>query len=203
MLPRLALIIAIALTASVGPIGHAETPPDDSAAYHLVVLLRDPPSPACASLESSLASPEVAAIAARTKTFRFTPTNPVYLPSFASALPAPPAPTVALVRWDGGVLFKASGNSIPRGPALAAALRSAASADQATAARSAASNLLDRRPGLIPDTVTIQPRLELPAPSTGTIAAIVGIVLLCLFGLAGLAVVGLIAWFYFDRTPIA
>jgi hypothetical protein len=200
MLPRLALIIAIALTATIG---HAETPPDDSAAYHLVVLLRDPPSPACASLESSLASPEVAAIAARTKTFRFTPTNPVYLASFASALPAAAAPTVALVRWDGGVLFKASGSAIPRGPALAAALRSAASADQATAARSAASNLLDRRPGLIPDTVNIQPRLELPAPSTGTIAAIVGIVLLCLFGLAGLAVVGLVAWFYFDRTPIA
>jgi hypothetical protein len=200
MLPRLALIIAIALTATIG---HAETPPDDSAAYHLVVLLRDPPSPACASLESSLASPEVAAIAARTKTFRFTPTNPVYLASFASALPAAAAPTVALVRWDGGVLFKASGSAIPRGPALAAALRSAASADQATAARSAASNLLDRRPGLIPDTVTIQPRLELRAPSTGTIAAIVGIVLLCLFGLAGLAVVGLVAWFYLDRTPIA
>jgi hypothetical protein len=167
--PRASLLgcaTAWLLVAFIGPASlYGATPPDDSRAYHLLILTRDPASPACAALTASLASPEVAAIAAKTKVFRFTPGDPVYAAHYAAAIPPDSAPSIALVRYDGGVIYKASGAAIPRGAALAAALRSAAAADRASHGLTSDASAILRRPGLIPDTIapTINLGLNLPA----------------------------------------
>lgn len=139
----------------------AQSPLDDSRDYHLITVTQDPPTPACSALLASLQSPDLAPIARRCKVFSFRPRDVIYRERYASALPPESVPIVALVRYDGGVLFKASGSRIPRPAALAAELNRVAAADQKSWAQT--QQLLPGRPRLIPDSVVIQPQVNVPA----------------------------------------
>ncbi|WP_197136676.1 hypothetical protein [Crateriforma conspicua] len=95
-------------------------PPDDSQKYHLITVTADEPSPAGrALLDSIRTTPRLSQIEARCKRFRWTPTDDAYLLRYAAQLPPNRLPVIALARSDGGVIFKASGTSIPLGDRLA------------------------------------------------------------------------------------
>lgn len=166
------IAVAILALISIGTasIAAAQTPPDDSRSYHLITITANPPTPACTRLAESLRHPDVARIAAATKRFDFRPTDAIYRSRYASVLPATEAPIIALVRWDGGVIYKASRGGIPSGANLAADLVRYAAADQSASnsavARPASDDDPTRwpslRPRLIPDSVTIAPEIQLP-----------------------------------------
>lgn len=200
MRPRalLALLLGILLGALFSPPATAQTLADDSRAYHLVTVTLDPPTPACVRLQQALRDPAVAPIASQTKRFDFKPTDAIYRTRYASALSAAQAPILALVRWDGGVIFKASGDAIPSPAKLAAELRRWAMADRQSDASTRtypeASNLLPNRPRLIPDSVTISPQVQIPP---GLVAAVV----LFLFVFAVMAALFLLGLWFLIRTP--
>jgi len=139
----------------------AQAPADDSRDYHLITVTQDPPTPACSALLASLASPDLATIAGRCKVFSFRPRDVIYRERYAAALPPESVPIIALVRYDGGVLYKASGSRIPRPAALAAELNRVAAVDQKSWAQT--QQLLPGRPRLIPDSVVIKPQVNVPA----------------------------------------
>jgi hypothetical protein len=184
---------ALSLFAFCAPSLLAQPLPDDSRAYQLLAVTMDPPTPACRSLLAALDSPELAPIRSAAKVFRFPATDPLYLQRYGDALPPETAPVLSLVRADGGVLYKASGEAIPSNPAaLAEALTEWASADIASTGRP---QLLPGRPRLIPDTVTITPTLSLP-PEALT-AALIALALLGL-GLAfAVTVFAALAYYFF------
>jgi hypothetical protein len=200
MRPRalLALLLGILLGALVSTHAAAQTLADDSRAYHLVTVTLDPPTPACVRLQSALRDPAVAPIAAQTKRFDFKPTDAIYRTRYASALSAAQAPILALVRWDGGVIYKTSGDAIPSPPKLAAELRRWAMADRdVDPAAINQAGVLPRfpdRPRLIPDSVTISPQINIPP---GLVAGVV----LLLLAFAVFAALFLLGLWLLIRTP--
>src|SRR5690606_35738936 len=130
----------------------------------------------CVRLQQSLAHPAVARIAAACKRFDFTPQHEIYRARYATALPPSQLPIVALVRHDGGVLYKASGDNIPPADALAQSLVKMATADQSQQGVRQSyqpgpsygplrpdGGWLPNRPSLIPDTIVVSPQVNLPA----------------------------------------
>lgn len=170
------LLLTLAIVAACATIAAAQSPPDDSGQYNLITVTADPPSPDCVRLQQTLAHPAVARIAAACKRFAFTPNHAIYKARYADALPPSQLPTVALVRYDGGVLYKASGPNIPAPDQLAGALTKMAAADQAQQGTRQSytpadaygplrpdGGWLPNRPSLIPDTVVVSPQVNLPA----------------------------------------
>jgi len=167
-------LLALAIVALFSPIVRAQTPPDDSGQYHLITVTATPPTPACVQLQQSLAHPAVARIAAACKRFDFTPNHEIYRARYATALPPSQLPIVALVRHDGGVLYKASGN-IPAPDALAESITKMATLDQSQSVRHSYQTgpsygplrpdggWFPNRPNLIPDTVVVSPQINVPA----------------------------------------
>lgn len=185
MSPRV-LLVALLIALAPAP-SSAQQLPDDSDAYYLVTLTQDPPTPACASLLRSLESPDLAPILRAVKRFAFTPTSPLYRTRYADSLPVSDLPTLALIRYDGGVLYKSTGSAIPTGARLAAELTRVATADRAIQSATRPRIFPDNatRPRLIPDTVTIQPQVTIPP-----VVILIGAIVLLLLGLAFLAIVG-------------
>lgn len=168
-------LLALAIVVICTSIASAQTPPDDSGQYHLITVTATPPTPACVQLQQSLAHPAVARIAAACKRFDFTPQHEIYLARYASALPPSQLPIVALVRGDGGVLYKASGTNIPGPESLAESLTKMATLDQSQGVRQSYQpspsygplrpdgGWFPNRPNLIPDTVVVSPQINMPA----------------------------------------
>lgn len=189
-------LIAVAIVLFLSASGFAQSPSvpmNDSGKYTLIVLTKDVPCPDCISLQATMNSPEVAAIAAKSKVFRFTPRNRIYQARYAGALPPHEAPSIALVRPDGGVIFKVSGSAIPRPADLAAAMIKQATLDRSITVQPARYTMaydwsrdpLIERPRLIPDTVVVKPSINptvnVEAPNIIFIV-IVGLILLVCAG---------------------
>ncbi|MEO9590892.1 hypothetical protein [Rhodopirellula bahusiensis] len=200
----LLLVVAIGSTVPIASAG----PTEDAAAYHLITVTAPNPTPYGVRLVQDIENhPRVQAISQHCKTFQWTSATPIYRERYAAALPPTTLPIVALVRSDGGVIWKASGPNVPTGDALADALVAWTYADRKTNPRAIPSanqspirTQSDRRfPGLlhrplegvIPDTITIEHDTSgLPWVPIG-IAGFVGfagVVLLC-----GLAIFGVLS----------
>lgn len=194
-----------ALFVFLATVAEAQTPPDDSAQYSLVIVTASPANVADAKvLESFKSNPALANIAANCKRFTFDARDPLYLSRYAAQLPPTALPVVAMVRSDGGVIYKASWPNIPPPDELAAQMLKMGRADrnqnprtiQVSKPEEIAGPLTPWLPdparpsGLIPDTVNINPTLNVP-PEVGmamtAAVALVGVVLL-LGGMAGAAV---------------
>ncbi len=168
-------LLALAIVVICTSIASAQTQPDDSGQYHLITVTSTPPTPACVRLQQSLAHPTVARIASACKRFDFTPNHEIYRARYATALPPSQLPVVALVRHDGGVLYKASGSNIPGPDALAESLIKMATADQSQVPRQSYQpspaygpmrpdgGWLPNRPNLIPDTIVVSPQVNVPS----------------------------------------
>jgi hypothetical protein len=168
MAPKLLIAIAAALCfAATGMAQSPRLPPNDSAQYSIVILTRDVPCRDCERLADALSHPDVAAILRSTKLFSFTPRSAIYQLRYAETLASTEAPTIALVRSDGGVIYKASGPNIPEPVELAYQLRRFASLDQGLVKQPVRNTSIgngdeyaSRRPRLIPDTVVVQPKIS-------------------------------------------
>jgi len=203
------IIIAVAMLLATSITGLAQLPPNDSAKYSLVVLTRDIPCPQCVSLVESLSSPDVAPIVAQCNVFAFTPRSKIYQLRYADAISPDFAPTIALIRSDGGVIYKASGSAIPRDAQLAADLRKFASLDRQITrqpVRYSTANEITRdptfrRPRLIPDTVVVRPTLSptvnVAAPNI-IFLVIGGLILLVCAGI-GLVIIVSLGLFFLTR----
>lgn len=208
------ILLAAAAALLIGAGSAVAGPPEDAAAYHLITVTQSPPSAKGLRLIDSLQSnAKLARIAGSCKRFTWTPADELYRNRYAAALPPTTLPIVALVRSDGGVIYKASGHSIPDGDALAESLMGAAFWDRqdnprpipSTLPASIAADYDDEDPAsgplfpnrprvvdLIPDTVTVSPTVNVPdafAWVAGGVALFVvaagGLVLLCvLLGVA-------------------
>lgn len=163
MIPRLTLLIGLLIASAAAPLAVAQSPPDDSGAYHLITVSQAPATPQCVALEKALQSAAMQRIVGSCKTFRFDPSNTLYQERFAQALPAEDAPVVALARPDGGVIYKASGLSIPGAERLASELTRVAQVDQQSFGDRLRPRLIpENRPRLIPDSVVVAPNLNIP-----------------------------------------
>jgi hypothetical protein len=200
------LAAALALSTVATPASStAQSPPDDSQAFYLVTLTHPTPTPACNRLKSAMRHPAVARIASACKSFDFTTSDAIYRQRYAAALPPNQAPTVALVRHDGGVLYKASGANIPDGESLAADLTRMAALAQSQDSTVGNQTLLplrpdgwqapNLRPNLIPDTVVIQPEINVPESVTSWL--MVGMIVLFMLLAGGGAVALCVAVFFF------
>ncbi len=202
------LVIAVAIVLLSRLVGFAQSvpasvPQDDSGKYSLVILTKDVPCHQCIQLQSTLNSPEVARIAVQCKVFRFTPSNTAYQLRYAGALPPSQAPTIALARPDGGVIYKASGSAIPDPATLAAALTKQATLDRSinrqparyTMAFDWAREPVIERPRLIPDTIivkpSVNPTVNVAAPNIVFIVIVGLILLLCAGGVLAIVSFGL------------
>jgi hypothetical protein len=162
------LLIAFAIGLFVSAVGRAQVPANDANKYSLIVVTKAVPCPQCIRLEQTLVSPEVARIANQCKVFRYAPNNEIYRLRYAGALPPSEAPTIALARPDGGVIYKASGSSIPEAKDLAAALTKQATLDRSIAVQPQRYTMLHdwsrdgllQRPRVIPDTVVVKPSIN-------------------------------------------
>jgi hypothetical protein len=211
-LTRLLTIAASVLLWAAPTPSVAQSLPDDSLAFYLVTVTQSPPTPACQRLVASLQQPAMARIASGCKTFRFTTADPIYRTRYAQSLPASETPTVALVRHDGGVLYKASGANIPPPETLAARLTQMAAADQALHPRANQHGAdaygplrtpdgqwrVPQRPSLIPDTIEIRPQINVPASASWI--AIGGVIVASILAFVFVVlIVGAI--FLFTRSP--
>lgn len=199
------LVIAVAIVLFLSAVGLAQSvPQNDSGKYSLIVLTKDVPCPTCINLQAALSSPEVARIAVQCKVFRFTPKNRIYQLRYSGALPPMEAPTIALVRPDGGVIYKASGSAIPGPAALAAALTKQATLDRSVTVQPARYTMshdwsrepLIQRPRLIPDTVVVKPNIaptiNVAAPNIIFIVIVGLIFLVCAGAVLVLVPIGLL-----------
>lgn len=202
MASRTLIAVAIVLLSRV--VGLAQSvPPDDSGKYSLVILTKDVPCHQCVQLQSIVNSPEVARIAVQCKVFRFTPSNTAYQLRYAGALPPSQAPTIALTRPDGGVIYKASGSAIPEPKVLAAALIKQATLDRSLTVQPASYTMaydwsrepLIQRPRLIPDTIVVKPSINptvnVAAPNVVFIGIFGLILILCAGGVLAIVSLGL------------
>lgn len=178
--------LAIVLLAAAG-VCSAQT--DDSRKYHLVTVTQSPMSPAGDRLMAAMRDPVLQPIANTCKVFHFKTRDEIYRLRYSPALPASQVPIVALVRWDGGVVYKASGDRIPRDPQrLASMMQRMAEQDQRHPDRMPDHRLMMQGAGdvqqAIPDTVLVRPDLE--APDAAAVVAVVsvcaGVMLLILIG---------------------
>lgn len=192
MAPRLLIALTAAFCIAATGFAHAQTPPNDSGQYSIVVLTRDVPGRDCERLADALSHPDVAAIVASTKLFRFTPRSEIYRLRYADSLAATDAPTIALARPDGGVIYKVSGPNIPAPVELAYQLRRFASLDQGLNVQPVKNDPIQqsgeysqRRPRIIPDTIVVKPTLSptvnVAAPNI-VFVVIAGLVLLVCAG---------------------
>jgi hypothetical protein len=189
MIPRLPSILGLLIALSFSGLASGQTPPDDSGVYHLITVVGNPPTPGCAQMQQALASDAMKRIVASCKNFAFTPTDALYQERFREALPAEDAPVIALARPDGGVIYKASGPAISTGERLASELTRVAQADQQFFGGDRPRLLpLNDRPRLIPDSVVVAPTINLPPY---TVAAVLVILALFVFGFLTLGAVGL------------
>lgn len=207
-------IIAIACICIAASVATAQPLPDDSGQYHLIVVTSELPMTADNTLVANTEThPQLSAIRERCKSFVFKVNDPLYQSRYASALGITSLPKIALVRSDGGVLYKASGPSTYDPDQLAADLMKAATADRAQNPRTVdgrnasadcptcpnqPSPRPDRtpswRPGvnitpqLIPDTVNVNTDVTIP-PTVYFGAAAIGVLLVG--GMAIVAIIGL------------
>ncbi len=205
-------ILAFAILAIAVSIASAQQLPDDSGKYHLIVVTSEFPMTADETLVANTEThPQLSAIRARCKSFVFKVNDPLYQSRYASALGITSLPKVALVRSDGGVLYKASGPATYDPDKLAADLMAAARADRAQNPRPADGRNATadcptcpyqpqpqpsrtpifrpgERPSLIPDTVNVNTEVAIPQ-SVYLGAAVIGTILIG--GMALVAIAGL------------
>lgn len=201
MIPRIFLLFIVACGSA--PVAMAG-PTEDAASYHLLTITAPNPTLYGLRLLNDVEThPRVQAIARHCKTFKWTSATPIYRERYAAQLPPTTLPIVALVRSDGGVIWKASGPNVPTGDSLADALVARAYADRQANPRAIPSANqvpitpqdtgkfpgLIRRPldGVIPDTITIEHDTSgVPWVPIG-VAGFAGVLLL-----GGMAFVGLL-----------
>lgn len=178
---------------------------DDSKSYELIVVTSSPESKADEYLLRTLDShPELKAIKAKCKFHKFATSSALYQQRYAAQLTAAQLPVIALARWDGGVIYKVSGASIPSGDKLAEDLKHyaamAKSVEQPIEQNSGTQNPWSQqsddcptcpqnqwsRPkwlpngpaDVIPETINVQPTINFPDSLLLTISIVVACVLL-------------------------
>lgn len=206
-------ILAIAFLLIFAAIASAQQLPDDSGRYHLVVVTSPVPTAGDQSLVSQTEThPQLSKIRQSCKSFVFKADDPLYRSRYAATLGDTDLPKIALVRSDGGVLYKASGSAMPDTDTLAADLLAAGRADRAQHPRVSTSreyNAADcptcpnqpqpqpsrtplftpgSRPHLIPDTVNVNNSVTVPQ-SVYFAAALIGF--LIIGGVSLVVVIGL------------
>lgn len=182
------------LAVSSDAIAQQQPLPDDSDRYYVVIVTQDPPTVQCASLLRTIDSPALAKIRASTKVFRFTTRSVIYRERYAQQLPAAAAPLVALVRPDGGILYRASGSAIPDPVTLAQTLTAWAAANEQVASShpdTQRPRIFPDRPRLIPD-VNISPTVNVPPEAIAI--GFAGLAVLALIVIFGLAAASLLIW---------
>lgn len=203
------LAAALALATWATPASSmAQTLPDDSQDYYLVTLTGNPPTHLCGRLMGTMQHPAVAQIKAACKSFDFKPDDPIYQARYAQSLPAGQLPIVALARHDGGVIYKASGENIPDAETLSQTLMQMAAADSAQNPRSVANHvtgplrpdgwLPNIRPNLIPDTVVVQPQVNVPDGVTNWLMVVAVLGVLAIVGVVAVIVIGGIYLIFFS-----
>jgi hypothetical protein len=130
-----ALIVGAALAllvhGCIGPAFGQQAPPDDSALYHVVVVTNAPETPGDAALVAAIGGdPSLRRITESCKFFKFPVTDRLFLERYAATLQPSALPMIALIRSDGGILFKAAGGEIPPPDLLARRLVEIATADR-------------------------------------------------------------------------
>lgn len=112
---RFALLLLLLISGTVASAqAQPQTLPDDRSQYSFVVVHEDQPSATTHRLSQMFASdPQLAQLARSFTVHRFPASDALYRKRYASALPPNDLPALALVRPDGGVVYKASGTSIP------------------------------------------------------------------------------------------
>lgn len=207
---RLAIITSVL---AIAPQAFAQLPADDSGKYSIVVLTRDIPCRDCERLGEAINDADLLPIIASAKLFAFTPRSPIYQLRYADTISSADAPTIALVRPDGGVIYKASGPAIPPPAELAYQLRRFATLDRGMAVQpqrfagidpienSPRVPTLRRPPRFIPDTVVVRPTLSptvnVAAPNI-VFLVIVGSILLVFTGI-GLVIIVSLGFFFLTR----
>lgn len=214
-------LLAAAAVLSIVAGSAVAQPPEDAAAYHLITVTQNPPSPAETQLLASLQSnARLLRIAESSKQFHWTTSDELYRSRYAAALPPTTLPIIALVRSDGGVIYKASGANIPAGDALAEAIMGAAFWDRrdnprpipallpASLATPTASPMTDpmtdpatgpmfpNRPrvvDMIPDTVNVGPTLNIP-DAFAWIAGGVALIAVAAAGFGCMLMIGALVW---------
>ncbi len=209
-----ALLCAVFLAGSA-----AAQLPEDGSRMQLIVVTAETPSPVGQYLLSCLdTDPAVSLIAQKCHVHRWTPQTKIYQERYGQSLPPSVLPIIALARPDGGVIYKASGDAVPRtSEALAAGLIDAAKLNKAGGHENVITQdcpscprvpqpppvpELPRRPiwrpldGVIPDTVVIDHKVP-AVPTWIMVTAIAGFVFMVLGGLTFIAIAGVFAFLKF------
>lgn len=181
---------------------HAQTPPEDGDRYSIVIVDQSPGSPAGDRLAAMLDAPPLREIASQCHRLTLRTDSPLYRERYAAALPPSALPVLALVRPDGGVIYKASGSAIPAAQALAAELTHRAKVDQSSADRADATQLvgLPSRPFLrpldrvIPDSITVTPTLSVDGAVPAAIILVIGLSAFVLFAVVAAGAVAVIIY---------
>lgn len=201
-------ILILAVIVAIGSPAIAQLPADDSAKYSLVVLVRDIPCRDCERLGEAINHPDLLPIVAASKLFTFTPRSKIYQLRYADSISAADAPTIALVRPDGGVIYKASGPAIPPPAELASQLRRFATLDRRTVVQPAKFSGIEstdsnvfRRPRFIPDTVVVRPTLSptVNVAAPNMIFFIIGGLILLVCAGVGLVIIAVLGLFFLTR----
>lgn len=177
---------------------------DDSKSYELIVVTSSPESQADQYLLRTLDThPELKAIKGNCKFHKFATSSALYQQRYAAQLSGAQLPVIALARWDGGVLYKVSGTSIPSGDKLAEDLKHfaamAKSVEQPIEQNPGPRNPWGQQAGdcptcpqnewsrpnwlpngpadVIPETINVQPTINFPDSLLLTISIVVGCVL--------------------------
>lgn len=220
---RIALVVLLLAGVTFGT-AHAQqgVRTDDSRKYELIVVTNDQPSQADQALVTSLTqNPHLASIASKCKLHLFKPGSELFRQRYATALPTNELPVIALARWDGGVIYKASGSHIPPPDQLADKLKQQANLANAAEMTVQQSIPLANNSGIqwptinscptcpqdgingprfpnvpfqapIPETFNVNPQINFPGDLTVVIVCVVvGAVLLCGLGFVGLFVLAL------------
>lgn len=189
----IAIIVAILLGLLAATTSPAQAPPEDGDRYSIVIVDDSPPTAAGQRLAAMLDSPPLREIADACHRHVFTPTSPLYRERYAEAIPPTALPVFAVTRPDGGVIYKASGPSIPSADDLAKALTHRAREDQAAGSPDINGpsrpylRPLDR---VIPDSINLQPTIAIDGAIPAVILIVLGLAALGLFGVLAAAAVG-------------
>lgn len=163
--------------------------------HQIVIVTSDQPSDAGARLlEWFRSDARLSALRAKVHYHEFTPSNPLYIERYRQSLPASDLPVIAMATSEGGVYYKSSGRGIPSSAsslfnAMGSAykqFREATTAnDCPTCPKQPVAPERPREPILprlvdeaIPDTVTIEPHIDVPDSAVIAAAVVIGLVVL-------------------------
>jgi hypothetical protein len=123
--------LALIVHGCIVPAFGQQAPPNDAALYSVLVVLNAPEQPADAALVAAMRShPALVKICGDVKFFKFPANDRLFIDRYAATLRPGALPMVALIRSDGGILYKVEGPAIPAPDELARRLVEIATADR-------------------------------------------------------------------------